>query len=203
MDVGLHGWGPPRAPVRTKALYFKSTFFFCTFNIFNRLPKKKHNTTATMGAQNQWRMIEIGRVCLVTKGKYANKVVVILDVVDQNRILVDSPVHADSGIWFGVPRHVMTLKDIEPTPVLAKVPRGARLSTLKKALEEQKTAGEWAALSWAKKLVIRDARANITDFDRVQLDRARRQRAFALRKSFAAKLTKAGKVAKAKTSFKQ
>ena len=60
------------------------------------------------------------------------QLVVILDVVDQNRILVDSPAHADSGIWFGVPRHVMTLKDIEPTPVLAKVPRGARLSTLKK-----------------------------------------------------------------------
>ena len=27
-----------------------------------------------MGVQNQWRMIEIGRVCLVTKGKYVNKV---------------------------------------------------------------------------------------------------------------------------------
>eukprot|EP01061_Rhynchopus_euleeides_P006228 TRINITY_DN152_c0_g1_i1.p1 TRINITY_DN152_c0_g1~~TRINITY_DN152_c0_g1_i1.p1 ORF type:complete len:157 (+),score=69.52 TRINITY_DN152_c0_g1_i1:64-534(+) len=154
-----------------------------------------------MSAQNQWRFIQVGRVVLIKRGKYENKIAVILDVIDANRILVDSPAHADSGVWCGIPRHVVTMKDIEPTPVLAKVPRGARLPTLKKALEEQKTVSQWSELAWAKKIVNREARENITDFDRVLLDRARRQRNYLLRKKYSASLEKAGKSAKAKVAF--
>merc|ERR1711991_1295231 len=107
-----------------------------------------------------------------------------------------------SGEWCGFPRHVMSLKDVEPTPVKAVVPRGLTATKLKKALEEQKTVAQWGDLAWAKKLQFREARANKTDFDRTSLDRARRQRAFALRKKYAAKLTSAGKTATAKTAFK-
>ena len=130
----------------------------------------------------------------------------ILDVVDQNRVLADSPVIGGSK-WTGVPRHVMSLKDLEPTPVTVTVQRGARVGTLTKvcrraqqggdahthththarthaqALEAQGTVATWAASPWAKKIDTRAARVNITDFDRVALDRARRQRNYALRKS--------------------
>eukprot|EP01059_Diplonema_ambulator_P011320 TRINITY_DN21268_c0_g3_i1.p2 TRINITY_DN21268_c0_g3~~TRINITY_DN21268_c0_g3_i1.p2 ORF type:complete len:157 (+),score=53.13 TRINITY_DN21268_c0_g3_i1:55-525(+) len=155
-----------------------------------------------MPETNQWRFIEVGRLVLITKGKYENKVATILDVVDQNRVLVDSPALKDSGVWTGVPRHVASLKDLEPTPVTTKIQRGLRVGGLVKELEAQNTIGKWSELAWAKKITFHAARANINDFDRFRVDRARRQRAFCLRKKFAEKLTKAGKEAKAKKAFK-
>ena len=154
-----------------------------------------------MPSQNEWRFVEVGRVCLVKNGKYANKLAVILDVVDQGRVLADSPAHKNSGRWGGIPRHVMSLKDLEPTPVTVAVQRGARVGTLTKALETQDTFSAWSATAWAKKIESRDARTNMVDFDRVSLDRARRQRSFALRKSYAAKLSAAGKKSTAAKVF--
>eukprot|EP01063_Lacrimia_lanifica_P011413 TRINITY_DN181_c0_g1_i1.p2 TRINITY_DN181_c0_g1~~TRINITY_DN181_c0_g1_i1.p2 ORF type:complete len:155 (+),score=86.02 TRINITY_DN181_c0_g1_i1:62-526(+) len=153
-----------------------------------------------MPSTNQWRFIEVGRVVLLTSGKYENKIAVVLDVLDMNRVLVDSP--ACGSKWTGVPRHVVTLKCLEPTPVKVEVTRGAKVNTLKKVLEEQKTVAAWDESAWAKKLSVRDARTNITDFDRVRLDRARRVRAYTLRKTLATKLEKAGKKAKAAKVFK-
>eukprot|EP01064_Diplonema_japonicum_P010873 TRINITY_DN180_c0_g1_i2.p1 TRINITY_DN180_c0_g1~~TRINITY_DN180_c0_g1_i2.p1 ORF type:complete len:164 (+),score=56.59 TRINITY_DN180_c0_g1_i2:22-492(+) len=155
-----------------------------------------------MPETNQWRFIEVGRLVLITKGKYENKVATILDVVDQNRVLIDSPACKDSAVWAGVPRHVASLKDLEPTPVKTEITRGLRVGGLVKALDTQNTIGKWTELTWAKKIMHREARANINDFDRFRVDRARRQRAFCLRKKFAAKLTKAGKDSKAKKAFK-
>eukprot|EP00659_Diplonema_papillatum_P017688 gene17688-27225_t len=131
-----------------------------------------------MPSTNEWRFIEIGRLCLITKGKYEGKVATIVDVVDQNRVLLDSPALENEKRWTGVPRHVVTMKDIEPTPIKTSIQRGLKLTGLKKALEEQKTVARWGELAWAKKLVVRDARTNISDFDRFRVDRARRVRAF-------------------------
>ncbi|KAJ9456135.1 60S ribosomal protein L14-A [Diplonema papillatum] len=155
-----------------------------------------------MPSTNEWRFIEIGRLVLLTKGKYEGKVATIVDVVDQNRVLLDSPASSENCRWTGVPRHVVTMKDIEPTPIKTEIQRGLRLTGLKKEVEKQKTLARWGELAWAKKLVIREARTNISDFDRFRVDRARRVRAFTLRKKLADKLKSSGKDRKAKKVFK-
>eukprot|EP01063_Lacrimia_lanifica_P011414 TRINITY_DN181_c0_g1_i2.p1 TRINITY_DN181_c0_g1~~TRINITY_DN181_c0_g1_i2.p1 ORF type:complete len:155 (+),score=83.29 TRINITY_DN181_c0_g1_i2:56-520(+) len=152
-----------------------------------------------MPSCNNWRFIEVGRVVLLKDSKYENKIAVVLDVLDMNRVLVDSP--ACGSKWTGVPRHVVTMKNLEATPVKVDTTRGAKVTTLTKAIKEQGIVAAWDSSMWAKKISIRDARTNITDFDRVRLDRARRTRAYTLRKSLAEKLTKAGKVNKAKKVF--
>ena len=83
-----------------------------------------------MPSTNEWRFIEIGRLVLITRGKYENKVATVVDVVDQNRVLVDSP-PADSA-WTGIPRHVVTLRDCEATPVATSIQRGLKAGKLTK-----------------------------------------------------------------------
>lgn len=46
------------------------------------------------------RFIEIGRVAYVAYGPSKGKLVVIIDVIDQNRVLVDGPCTA---VWHDIP----------------------------------------------------------------------------------------------------
>lgn len=54
--------------------------------------------------------------------------VVIVDIVDHNRVMV---------VGENVTRQQMTFTQIAITPILAKVPRGARSATVKKAFKAQ------------------------------------------------------------------
>eukprot|EP01062_Namystynia_karyoxenos_P040646 TRINITY_DN2961_c0_g1_i7.p2 TRINITY_DN2961_c0_g1~~TRINITY_DN2961_c0_g1_i7.p2 ORF type:complete len:174 (+),score=83.06 TRINITY_DN2961_c0_g1_i7:77-598(+) len=145
---------------------------------------------------NEWRFIEVGRVVLFTKGRFSGKLGVVVDVVDHNRVLVQMPKVAGHEKWTGVPRHVATLRDLEPTPCKADIRRMQREGKLLKALEEPLT--QWEGTSWAQKLKIREARANIDDITRFRIRQARRARNYKLRTAYQEKLQKAGLKEKAK-----
>ena len=61
------------------------------------------------------RFVEIGRVCLINYGPDAGKLCTIIDVIDNNRALVDGPESVT-----GVHRHAINLKRIQLTDI--KVP---------------------------------------------------------------------------------
>eukprot|EP01062_Namystynia_karyoxenos_P040644 TRINITY_DN2961_c0_g1_i5.p2 TRINITY_DN2961_c0_g1~~TRINITY_DN2961_c0_g1_i5.p2 ORF type:complete len:200 (+),score=95.87 TRINITY_DN2961_c0_g1_i5:82-600(+) len=145
---------------------------------------------------NQWRFIEVGRVVLFTKGKFAGKLAVVVDVVDHNRILVQMPKVAGHEKWTGVPRHVATLKDVEPTECKADIRRMQREAKLLAALSAP--LAQWAEGPWARKLTIRAARAETDDITRFRLRAARRARNYKLRTMYQTKLDKAGLKEKAK-----
>ncbi|KAJ1673291.1 hypothetical protein EV182_005521 [Spiromyces aspiralis] len=105
-------------------------------------------------------MVEVGRVVLVTHGRYAGKIAVIVDIIDHSRAIIEGPTT-------GVPRkaaafHRMTLTDL----VVKKLPRATGTTALKKAIEKQDIVATWEKSAWAKKLAARETRANMTDFDR-------------------------------------
>ena len=56
------------------------------------------------------RFVEIGRVCLINYGPDAGKLCTIIDVIDNNRALVDGPESVT-----GVHRHAINLKRIQLT----------------------------------------------------------------------------------------
>uniref|UniRef100_A0A2N9FCH0 Large ribosomal subunit protein eL14 domain-containing protein n=1 Tax=Fagus sylvatica TaxID=28930 RepID=A0A2N9FCH0_FAGSY len=88
------------------------------------------------------RYVEIGRVALVNYGEDYGKLVVIVDVLDQNRALVDSP-------------------DME---------RGSpRRRNLLDAMEKADVKKKWETSSWGRKLIVQKRRAALTDFDRFKL----------------------------------
>merc|ERR1719262_1281806 len=101
------------------------------------------------------RLVQNGRVALVNFGPDADKLVVIVDVVDQNRCVVFSPT---------VARQIIGYKRLSLTDIKIDLGRGAKAGTVLKAWAASDVEGQWAATSWGKKLAARKAKASANDF---------------------------------------
>ncbi|CAZ86653.1 unnamed protein product [Tuber melanosporum] len=125
----------------------------------------------------QWRLVEVGRVVLLSKGPYSGKLATIVEIIDHKRVLIDSPI---------VPRQSYSLKNVTLTPiVIDNLPRGARNGVVKKLWENCAVDTKWAESSWAKKITSKETRRNLSDFDRFRVLVLRKQRRFEVRKAAA------------------
>uniref|UniRef100_A0A3Q1FTW6 Large ribosomal subunit protein eL14 n=1 Tax=Acanthochromis polyacanthus TaxID=80966 RepID=A0A3Q1FTW6_9TELE len=115
------------------------------------------------------RFVEIGRVAYVSFGPHAGKLVAIVDVIDQNRALVDGP-------CTGVKRQAMPFKCMQLTDYVIKVPHSARQKFVRRAWEKAQVNEKWSESSWAKKIEARQKRAKMSDFDRYKVMKAKRMR---------------------------
>lgn len=93
------------------------------------------------------RYVEVGRVVLINHGPDAGKLATVIDIVDQNKCLVDGPEEIT-----GVSRQVIPYKRIALTDIKVNIQRNARAKTLKKSWKEGRTLAQWEGSSWAKKL---------------------------------------------------
>merc|ERR1711964_357760 len=125
------------------------------------------------------RFVEIGRVALINMGPDAGKLCVILEVIDQGRVLVDGP-----STVTGVARQSMPIKRIALTEIKIKVTRGARLKTLVKAFNDGDVMAKWNKTAWAQKLSKRTLRANMSDMDRFKAMLAKKQRSRIIKKEY-------------------
>jgi ribosomal protein L14E/L6E/L27E len=82
------------------------------------------------------------------------------------------------GINGGVERQILSIKRIALTDFVLPITRGAREKQIKKVVAKEGVLAKWEATAWAKKLAVREARANTTDFDRFQIQSAKRQVGF-------------------------
>jgi len=103
----------------------------------------------------------IGRVCLINHGPDSGKLCVIIDVVDQNRALVDGPVNVT-----GVHRQQLNFRSLALTPLSVDIAKNVRPSTLAKALERKQVLSSWSKTTWARKLEAQKVKRNMNDFDR-------------------------------------
>ena len=71
------------------------------------------------------RFVEVGRVCLINYGPDAGKLCTIVNIIDNNRVLVDGPEDVT-----GVHRHALNLKRVQLTDIV--VP--AKLNASKKCV---------------------------------------------------------------------
>jgi large subunit ribosomal protein L14e len=126
------------------------------------------------------RHVEVGRIVLVNYGPEAGKLATIIDVVDQNKCLIDGPEEIT-----GVSRQVISFSRIALTDLTVKIQRNARQKTLKKAWSEGETMAKWEATSWAKKLAAKKKRASLGDFDRFKVMVAKKQKAEIIAKKMA------------------
>lgn len=115
------------------------------------------------------RYVEVGRIVLINYGPDAGKIAVIIDIVDQNKCLIEGP-------ETGVIRQVIPYTRIALTDFTIKIQRNARQRTIIKAWTEADLNNKWAATSWAKKLASRKKRASLGDFDRFKVMVARKQK---------------------------
>jgi large subunit ribosomal protein L14e len=115
------------------------------------------------------RFVEIGRVAYVAYGPDAGKLVAIVDVIDQNKALVDGPCS-------GVARQAMNFKQLHLTKFVLTFPHSARTRLVKKAWEKADINKQWQESTWAKKIVSREQRKQLSDFDRFKLMKAKQAR---------------------------
>ncbi|CAI5733052.1 unnamed protein product [Hyaloperonospora brassicae] len=127
------------------------------------------------------RFVSIGRVVLINYGPDAGKIATIIDVVDENKALVDGPFCVT-----GVHRHMINFKRLSLTDLTVEIPRQAREKTLKKALTKADTLAKWESSTWAKKLQNKKTRAELNDFDRFKAMIARKQKSSLVKKAVAA-----------------
>ncbi|CAN6545317.1 unnamed protein product [Malus baccata var. baccata] len=106
------------------------------------------------------RYVEIGRVALVNYGKDYGKLVVIVDVIDQNRALVDAP---------DMVRTQLNFKRLSLTDIKIDIKRVPNKKTLIAAMEAADVKNKWEKSSWGRKLIVQKRRAALNDFDRFKL----------------------------------
>ena len=82
------------------------------------------------------KFVEAGRVAYVNFGACAGKPVIIADIADSHRVLIVNP-------FGGYKRVLFPLKRLSLTNLRVKILRGARNSTIKKAVEEYKLKEKW------------------------------------------------------------
>uniref|UniRef100_A0A8C4QCD4 Large ribosomal subunit protein eL14 n=1 Tax=Eptatretus burgeri TaxID=7764 RepID=A0A8C4QCD4_EPTBU len=115
------------------------------------------------------RFVELGRIAHVGYGPHADKLVVIVNVVDQNRALVDGPCS-------GVKRQSMPFKILHLTDFVIKIPYGCQQKAVREAWEKADITKRWQASRWYRKIEARKRKANMNDFDRYKLMKVKRMR---------------------------
>jgi len=105
------------------------------------------------------RFVEIGRICTLNYGNDFGHLCAVIEVLDQNRILVEGP---------KVPRQVLNVRRINLTPFKVDFHRGSRSSFVLKAMEDAKVQKKFDETVYGKSLLARRAKMNESDFERFQ-----------------------------------
>ena len=129
------------------------------------------------------KFVEVGRVALVNFGPNAGKLVVIVDIVNVNKVLIDSPQH-------NVRRQEISLTRLSLTEFKLDIKRAIRSGALRKAIDDFGLDKKWGETSWAKKLQKRSRRAALTDFERFKVKVLRQRKRVASNNALKVKSTK-------------
>ena len=136
------------------------------------------------------RSIEVGRFAVLNDGPDSGKIAAIVDVIDQNRVLLDGP-------CTGVTRKAYRIKNLHLTPLVTKFPFSARSKVVREAWVKDDISKKWEESAWAKRMAMKAKRKGLTDFDRFKLMKAKTARNKILAKAVSIKkkkLSKAGKL---------
>ena len=77
------------------------------------------------------KVIEVGRICVKTRGREAGRKCVIVDIIDENFVLITGPKQLT-----GVKRRRANIDHIEVLDKKVEIPKGASDEEVLKALEE-------------------------------------------------------------------
>lgn len=102
-------------------------------------------------------------------GKFKGKLVAIVNVIDQNRVLIDGPTT-------GVPRQQYPVNHLHLTKYRVKFPYTAKTKVVRKALEAYNLKEKFATTRWQERAAAKAKRCNLSDFDRFKLRLARTER---------------------------
>ena len=105
------------------------------------------------------QFVEIGRLVLISFGPLADKLAVIVDIIDDKRVLIDVCNTTE-------PRQVMPVKRIKLTDFHVKIERAAAPEVVAKTVESEGIIKKFQESKWGKRLAARQAKLNMNDFQR-------------------------------------
>merc|ERR1712071_215307 len=112
------------------------------------------------------KFVQVGRVVYIAKGEDAGKIAAIVDIIDQNRAVLDGPTS-------GVARQARRFTELHLTNFVIKIQRRTTTKAVRIAWESEKVADKWAATSWARRIEKREKRASLTDLERFKVGKAK------------------------------
>ncbi|XP_053672129.1 60S ribosomal protein L14, partial [Anopheles nili] len=115
------------------------------------------------------RFVETGRIAKCAVGKYKGRLVCIVNVIDQNRVLIDGPTS-------GVPRQQYSVNHLHLTKFRVRFPYTAKTRLVRVALEKFDIKKKFGETRWHERSVAKAKRFHMNDFDRFKLRLARRER---------------------------
>ena len=116
------------------------------------------------------RFVEVGRVIIINYGPLTGKLAVIVDILTTTKVLVQ-------GLKGGVRRQELSLRRVTLTDDKIDIKRGSKREEVLKAIESYGLEEKFKKSTFAKKVELRQKRANLTDFDRFKVMRLRQKRA--------------------------
>ncbi|CAG2177554.1 unnamed protein product [Oppiella nova] len=146
------------------------------------------NVTPVMPTKH---VVEIGRVAVVHFGPFAGKTAAIVDVIDQNRALIDGPVT-------GVARQAIQFKRLRLTQFRIRIPNGTSSAVVAKAWKKDDITTKWTQTQQAKRLAATQVKRQMTDFDRFKLYKLKQRVNRAVNRKFVVLKAKASKDLKEK-----
>ncbi|KAI0444491.1 ribosomal protein L14-domain-containing protein [Xylaria telfairii] len=129
-----------------------------------------------------WRTVEVGRLVLVNNGPYTGRIAAIVEIISEKRVLVDGPSSEEKLV---VPKGPIALSDVLLTDLKLEIPRAVRTGTLKSFWENDGIDKKWQDSKWAQRSQRTERRKALTDFQRFQLLRAKKQQRYEVRKALA------------------
>jgi large subunit ribosomal protein L14e len=106
------------------------------------------------------KFVEVGRVAKVNYGGQEGSLAVIVDIVNDNRVLVDGD---------KIARQVIPIKRLSLTKFKVPVGRGARTGVVRKIIAKEGIAKKWADSHLGKTAANRVRRAQLNDFERFKV----------------------------------
>ena len=115
--------------------------------------------------------VEIGRVVLISEGRDTGKIAVIVNVIDQNRVLIDG------GSLTGVERKAWHIKQLRLLYfVVEGIEWRSDSDAVKKAIKEQNIVEKWQSTKFYQRFENTKTRKAMEDFNRYKLIDAKSKR---------------------------
>ncbi|EAX97041.1 ribosomal protein L14, putative [Trichomonas vaginalis G3] len=103
------------------------------------------------------QFVEIGRVALINFGELVDKLAIIVDIVDDKRVLIDV-------LEFDAPRQTIPIQRLKLTDYVAKIQRNAAPEAAKAAAKD--LVKQFYESAWGKQVIARKNKAQMNDFQR-------------------------------------
>jgi len=112
------------------------------------------------------RCIEVGRICVIVFGRHYRRLVIIVDMIDKNRVLVDGL----NGVLSRVQRISMPIRWLETTKFrLLNLPRDTTKDQLKGLITKTNVVNEWRNSTTGRRHECIKRKERLNDFGRWKL----------------------------------